>query len=217
MSVGADGAAPAGPGAAGATSYNRVVSYKLVLLGDSAVGKSSSCSRFVKRSFEEHGQPTIGAAFLTQTVDLDGYTVKFEIWDTAGQERYRSLAPMYYRGAAAALIVYDITDHGSFEGAQSWISELQRHGSPDIVIGLAGNKSDLDGARKVTRAEAEAYAKENRLIFYETSAKTGANIDAMFKEIAKRLPKEVRPDAQRRSSVTLHDGSGARRASSSCC
>jgi len=87
----------------------KTLNYKLVLLGDAAVGKSSSVERFVKNEFFEFQQPTIGAAFLTQTVALDDYIVKFEIWDTAGQERYRSLAPMYYRGAAAALVVYDIT------------------------------------------------------------------------------------------------------------
>eukprot|EP00494_Astrolonche_serrata_P003280 UN03286 len=90
------------------------VSYKLVLLGDTSVGKSSCVGRFVKNEFLEYQQPTIGAAFLTQTVDLGSHVVKFEIWDTAGQERYRSLAPMYYGGAGAACVVYDITNYGSF-------------------------------------------------------------------------------------------------------
>jgi small GTP-binding protein len=85
------------------------------------------------------------AAFLTQTVALDDATVKFEIWDTAGQERYRSLAPMYYRGAAAAIVVYDITDPDSFAGAKSWVKELQRRGDPNVIIALAGNKADLEG------------------------------------------------------------------------
>ena len=165
------------------------LSFKLVLLGDAAVGKSSSVERFVKNEFFEFQQPTIGAAFLTQTVKLDEHTIKFEIWDTAGQERYRSLAPMYYRGAAAALVVYDITSSESFEGARTWIEELQRQGAADIVIGFAGNKSDLESRREVSKQEAEDYAKENGCIFFETSAKTGENIISIFTAIAERLPK----------------------------
>mmetsp|Transcript_7968 Transcript_7968/g.15575 ORF Transcript_7968/g.15575 Transcript_7968/m.15575 type:complete len:133 (+) Transcript_7968:57-455(+) len=105
--------------------------FKLVLLGDAAVGKSSCVERFVKNEFFEFQQPTIGAAFLTQTIPLDEYIVKFEIWDTAGQERYRSLAPMYYRGAAAALVVYDITDSDSFAGARTWIDVICTHTATD--------------------------------------------------------------------------------------
>jgi len=145
----------------------------------------------VKDEFFEFQQPTIGAAFLTQTVTLDDYIVKFEIWDTAGQERYRSLAPMYYRGAAAALVVYDITSSESFNGAKTWIEELQRQGSADIVIGLAGNKMDLESKREVPKEEAKAYAQENGCIFYETSAKTGENINHIFNAIAQKLPKNV--------------------------
>merc|ERR1711871_1001265 len=119
---------------------SKVVQFKLVLLGDSAVGKSSLVLRFVRGQFFEYQESTIGAAFLTQNVSLNDYTVKFEIWDTAGQERYHSLAPMYYRGAAAAVVVYDITNSDSFARAKSWVKELQRQGSPSIVIALAGNK-----------------------------------------------------------------------------
>jgi len=173
----------------------KTLNFKLVLLGDAAVGKSSSVERFVKDEFFEFQQPTIGAAFLTQTVALDEYIVKFEIWDTAGQERYRSLAPMYYRGAAAALVVYDITSAESFTGAKTWIEELQRQGSADIVIGLAGNKMDLETKREVPKEEAKAYAQENGCIFYETSAKTGENINHIFNAIAQKLPKNVQPQA----------------------
>lgn len=174
---------------------NKTLNFKLVLLGDAAVGKSSSVERFVKNEFFEFQQPTIGAAFLTQTVQLDDCTVKFEIWDTAGQERYRSLTPLYYRGAAAALVVYDITSSDSFLGAKTWVEELQRQGSADIVIGLAGNKSDMEAKREVPRADAEAYAQENNCIFYEMSAKTGDNVQAMFQQIAVRMPKHVAPAA----------------------
>merc|ERR1711982_120126 len=117
----------------------KIFQFKLVLLGESAVGKSSLVLRFVKGQFLDFQESTIGAAFLTQTVCLNDTTVKFEIWDTAGQERYHSLAPMYYRGAQAAIVVYDITSMDSFERAKSWIKELQKQARPDIVISLAAN------------------------------------------------------------------------------
>jgi len=178
-------AAPRAP----ALMASRVCHFKLVLLGDSAVGKSCLVVRFVRDEFFEFQEPTIGAAFLTQTVGLEDATVKFEIWDTAGQERYRSLTPMYYRGAAAALIVYDVTNKDSFNGAKSWVKELQRRGDPNVVIALAGNKADLGNKRKVETEEAQQYAQENNIIHMETSAKTAQNVRELFEEIATRLPK----------------------------
>ncbi|OJJ51645.1 hypothetical protein ASPZODRAFT_22087 [Penicilliopsis zonata CBS 506.65] len=118
-------------------------SVKLVLLGEAAVGKSSLVLRFVNNDFQENKEPTIGAAFLTQKCSLPTRTIKFEIWDTAGQERFASLAPMYYRNAQAALVVYDITKPSSLTKAKHWVAELQRQASPGIVIALVGNKSDL--------------------------------------------------------------------------
>jgi len=167
----------------------RVCHFKLVLLGDSAVGKSCLVVRFVRDEFFEFQEPTIGAAFLTQTVQLSDATVKFEIWDTAGQERYRSLAPMYYRGATAAIVVFDITKKDSFNGAKSWVKELQRRGDPNVVIALAGNKADMEAKRKVQTEEAQQYAKDSDIIYLETSAKTSLNVRNLFVEIAKKLPK----------------------------
>jgi len=168
---------------------NRVCHFKLVLLGDTAVGKSCLVVRFVRDEFFEFQEPTIGAAFLTQTVALDDATIKFEIWDTAGQERYRSLAPMYYRGAAAAIVVYDITNPESFAGAKGWVKELQRRGDPNVVIALAGNKADLESRRKVEFEEAKAYAEEHGILLMETSAKNASNVKPLFIEIAKKLPR----------------------------
>ena len=142
-------------------------------------GKSSLVLRFVKGQFFEYQESTIGAAFLTQTVATSDATVKFEIWDTAGQERYHSLAPMYYRGAAAAIIVYDITSQASYARAKTWVRELQRQGNADLVMALAGNKSDMADERQVTAEEASAYAEENGLHFVETSAKTAASVNAV--------------------------------------
>ena len=156
---------------------------KLVLLGDSRVGKSSVVIRFVKNEFDQYKFPTIGATFLTQSVSVGNYLVKFEIWDTAGQEKYRSLAPLYYRGASAALVVYDITNRESFENARKWIEEVQTQEGDHVVIGLAGNKVDLAANRKVSTDEGSQFAQEKKFIFFETSAKNSTNIKEMFRSI----------------------------------
>nr|CAD2170485.1 unnamed protein product [Meloidogyne enterolobii] len=194
----------------------------LVLLGESAVGKSSLVLRFVKGQFHEYQESTIGAAFLTQTICLDEATVKFEIWDTAGQERYHSLAPMYYRGAQAAIVVYDITNQESFAKAKNWVRELQRQASPNIVIALSGNKADLAAKRVVEYEEAQAYAEDNGLLFLETSAKSSMNVNEIFLAIAKRLPKNEGaggggPAGRGREGVNIGEGEGQNQARRSCC
>ncbi|ODQ81143.1 hypothetical protein BABINDRAFT_160543 [Babjeviella inositovora NRRL Y-12698] len=169
----------------------RFAQFKLVLLGESAVGKSSIVHRFVKDSFDDLRESTIGAAFLTQTIKLaNDTTVKFEIWDTAGQERYKSLAPMYYRNANCAVVVYDITQLASLERAKNWIKELQRQANADITIALTGNKLDLEAEREVSTGEAQQYAIDNGLLFCEVSAKTGDGIRDVFYRIAEQLPVE---------------------------
>ncbi|KAK3239450.1 Ras-related protein Rab-5 [Cymbomonas tetramitiformis] len=189
---------------------------KLVLLGDMGTGKSSLVLRFVKGQFFEYQESTIGAAFLTQTVSVNDTTVKFEIWDTAGQERYHSLAPMYYRGAAAAIVVYDITSTDSFNRAKSWVRELQRQGNPALVMALAGNKSDKSDERKIPAEEASAYADENGLFFMETSAKTAANVNELFYEIARKLPKAA-PTPAPAGGIVLNNQQNAQKKKSTCC
>ncbi|KAJ2735820.1 Vacuolar protein sorting-associated protein 21 [Coemansia sp. BCRC 34962] len=209
------------PGAGNRSTHSpastKPIQIKVVLLGEAAVGKSSLVLRFVNDEFQENKEPTIGAAFLTQKVRLDDSVLKLDIWDTAGQERFHSLAPMYYRNAQAAVVVYDITRASSLDRAKSWIKELQRQANPNIVIALVGNKLDLAGdsdgsasaavgespddstgdangdadteghSRQVDSATASAYATEAGLLFLETSAKTGQGVVETFTEIAKKL------------------------------
>ncbi|GMM56704.1 Rab family GTPase [Maudiozyma humilis] len=186
-----------------------VTSIKLVLLGEAAVGKSSIVLRFVSDDFSENKEPTIGAAFLTQRVNINDHTVKFEIWDTAGQERFASLAPMYYRNAQAALVVYDVTKPQSFIKARHWVKELHEQASKNIIIALVGNKVDIvdenEEERKVAREEAEKLAEEEGLLFFETSAKTGANINEVFMGIGEKIPLKGPEEEAQGSGLNVTD------------
>ncbi|KAJ6231928.1 ras and ef-hand domain-containing protein [Anaeramoeba flamelloides] len=171
------------------TEKKNVFQFKVVLLGESAVGKSSMVVRFVNNTFSEKIESTIGATYTNYEVDLGDYFVKLQIWDTAGQERYHSLTPMYYRGAKGAFIVYDITSYDSFERAQDWVNELRSEGSPDAKIMLIGNKIDLE--RVVKKEEAMKYAQDEKLLYYECSAKSGVGVHDAFLELTKSIPIEM--------------------------
>lgn len=160
--------------------------YKVVLLGETGVGKSSLALRLIRNEWNEYLSCTVGASFFRYTSQVGETTLSFDIWDTAGQERYKSLAALYYRGAAAALVVYDITSRESFERAQYWIREVADH-SPETLITLVGNKCDLEAGRKVNAEEARQYAAEQDLLFLETSAKDGSGVSQAFDGVAKRL------------------------------
>lgn len=169
------------------------VECKVVLLGDTGCGKSSIVLRFVTGTWERYNESTIGASFLSKMIQVDAKPIKFQIWDTAGQEKYHSLAPMYYRGAAAAIVVYDITQAGSFVTLKNWVKELQTLGPEGIIIAVCGNKADMAERREVRREEAEAFAMEIGGIFFETSAKTALNVQAVFEAISRRLPAPQAP------------------------
>ncbi|KAK1923524.1 ras family-domain-containing protein [Papiliotrema laurentii] len=157
--------------------------FKVVLIGDSGVGKSNLLSRFTRNEFNLESKSTIGVEFATRSINVDGKTVKAQIWDTAGQERYRAITSAYYRGAVGALLVYDIAKHGTYENVTRWLKELRDHADQNIVIMLVGNKSDLKHLRAVPTDEAKAFATENNLLFIETSALDASNVESAFQNI----------------------------------
>ncbi|XP_044282248.1 ras-related protein Rab-31 isoform X2 [Varanus komodoensis] len=161
---------------------------KVCLLGDTGVGKSSIVCRFVQDHFDHNISPTIGASFMTKTVPCGNELHKFLIWDTAGQERFHSLAPMYYRGSAAAVIVYDITKQDSFHTLKKWVKELKEHGPENIVMAIAGNKCDLSDIREVPIKDAKEYGESIGAIVVETSAKNAINIEELFQGISRQIP-----------------------------
>ncbi|GLB35535.1 putative rab subfamily of small GTPases [Lyophyllum shimeji] len=157
--------------------------FKVVLIGDSGVGKSNLLSRFTRNEFNLESKSTIGVEFATRSINVDGKTVKAQIWDTAGQERYRAITSAYYRGAVGALLVYDIAKHATYVNVTRWLKELRDHADSNIVIMLVGNKSDLKHLRAVPTDEAKAFATENGLSFIETSALDASNVESAFQTI----------------------------------
>lgn len=177
--------------------------FKLVLIGDSGVGKSCLLLRFADNTFTDSYISTIGVDFRFKTVTADQKTVKLQIWDTAGQERFRTITSAYYRGADGIVLVYDVSSQESFKQVNHWLEEVQKYANEDTVKLIVGNKADLP--KQVQTAEAQAYADTLGVHFIEASAKTGTNVDAIFLTIAKELLKirqkqekegHVKPDAK---------------------
>ena len=167
------------------------IQVKLVLLGDSGVGKSSIVLRFVADNFKSDAEATIGASYMGKILQFNDKMIKFNIWDTAGQERYHALAKMYYRDATAAIMVYDITKKDSFEGIKRWHKELTEFGPKDIPIVIAGNKEDLVQNEAVTPEEATSFAKSIGAIYKKTSAKTNVGVEQMFRDLASKMFPDV--------------------------
>ncbi|CAL9732482.1 GTP-binding protein Ypt32p/YPT11 [Monosporozyma unispora] len=157
--------------------------FKIVLIGDSGVGKSNLLSRFTTDEFNIESKSTIGVEFATRTIEVEGKKIKAQIWDTAGQERYRAITSAYYRGAVGALIVYDISKSSSYENCNHWLTELRENADDNVAVGLIGNKSDLAHLRAVPTDEATNFARENQLLFTETSALNSENVDQAFREL----------------------------------
>ncbi|KAK6120014.1 hypothetical protein DH2020_046254 [Rehmannia glutinosa] len=154
--------------------------FKVVLIGDSAVGKSQILSRFARNEFSLDSKATIGVEFQTRTLVIEHKSVKAQIWDTAGQERYRAVTSAYYRGAVGAMLVYDITKRQTFDHIPRWLEELRAHADKNIVIILIGNKSDLEDNRAVPTEDAKEFAQKEGLFFLETSALEATNVEEAF-------------------------------------
>ncbi|XP_048211717.1 ras-related protein Rab-2B isoform X1 [Perognathus longimembris pacificus] len=178
--------------------------FKYIIIGDTGVGKSCLLLQFTDKRFQPVHDLTIGVEFGARMVNIDGKQIKLQIWDTAGQESFRSITRSYYRGAAGALLVYDITRWTSellselfycrretFNHLTSWLEDARQHSSSNMVIMLIGNKSDLESRRDVKREEGEAFAREHGLIFMETSAKTACNVEEAFINTAKEIYRKI--------------------------
>jgi Ras-related protein Rab-11A len=166
--------------------------FKLVLIGDSGVGKSNLLSRFTRGTFDLDNKSTIGVEFATKSIKIDNkVVVKAQIWDTAGQERYRAITSAYYRGAVGALLVFDISKHETFKNCERWLSELRDHADQNIVIMLVGNKTDLRHLRTVSTEEATEFAEKHNLAFIETSALDATGVDTAFQQLLTEIYKIV--------------------------
>ncbi len=164
------------------------LSFKLIFIGDSGVGKSCLTSKAVKNTFEDYYQATVGFEFLTYNLKLNDKVIKMQIWDTCGQEIYKSLITNFYRNSSLAIVTYSIDNKESFVHAENWLNDLRSQANPDVRIFLVGNKADLEEARKITRDEGEKYKIDQNLdLFMETSAKTGQNARSVLIEAAKLL------------------------------
>ncbi|WCJ37227.1 hypothetical protein M5689_018379 [Euphorbia peplus] len=200
--------------------------FKIVIIGDSAVGKSNLLSRFARNEFDSNSKATIGVEFQTQVVDIDGKEIKAQIWDTAGQERFRAVTSAYYRGAVGALLVYDITRRSSFDSVKRWLDELTTHCDTAVAKMLVGNKCDLENIREVSVEEGKNLAEEESLFFMETSALDATNVQTAFEVVIREIYNNVSRKVLNSDSykaeltvnrVSLSDNSAKKTSFSSCC
>ncbi|KAK2413986.1 Ras-related protein RABA5b [Trifolium repens] len=202
--------------------------FKIVLIGDSAVGKSNLLSRFARNEFDSNSKATIGVEFQTQMVEIDGKEIKAQIWDTAGQERFRAVTSAYYRGAFGALVVYDISRRGTFDSIKRWLDELTTQNDSTVARMLVGNKCDLENIREVSIEEGKALAEEEGLFFMETSALDSTNVQTAFeiviREIYNNISRKVLNSDSYKAElsvnrVSLVNGAGSKKnlLNFSCC
>jgi small GTP-binding protein len=178
------------------------LTFRVVTIGDSSVGKTSIVKKFVRDAFDPTEKNTVGALYDTFTDTVDGRDIEVQIWDTAGQEQYRALSPVYFRSAAAALLVFDITNRLSFENLDEWLISFRNAGTTQAAILLIGNKADLEDARKVQKFEGRDWADRHDCDYFETSARAGTGIRELFREVVVKLTgntleqSEPKPQAQ---------------------
>ena len=161
--------------------------YKIIIIGDAAVGKSNILSRYVKNEFSENLKSTVGVELGIKFIKVKGVNTKIQIWDTAGQERYRAITSSYYKGSHGCFIVYDITNESSFENVEKWYEHVQREAGKDISIILVGNKCDLENERKISKEQGQDKARNLNCAFFETSARNGVNISEIFDDLANNM------------------------------
>ena len=166
--------------------------FKYIIIGDTGVGKSCLLLQFTDKRFQPVHDLTIGVEFGARLIAIDNQQIKLQIWDTAGQESFRSITRSYYRDAAGALLVYDITRRDSFLHLTRWLEEARQNGNPTMTIMLIGNKSDLEHRRAVSTKEGETFAQQNGLVFLETSAKTATNVESAFIKTAESIYDKIK-------------------------
>ncbi|EOA27875.1 hypothetical protein CARUB_v10024045mg [Capsella rubella] len=200
--------------------------FKIVIIGDSAVGKSNLLTRYARNEFNPNSKATIGVEFQTQSMLIDGKEVKAQIWDTAGQERFRAVTSAYYRGAVGALVVYDITRSSTFENVGRWLDELNTHSDTTVAKMLIGNKCDLESIRAVSVEEGKSLAESEGLFFMETSALDSTNVKTAFEMVIREIysnisRKQLNSDSYKeelsvnRVSLVKNDNEGTK--TFSCC
>ncbi|OAY63873.1 ras-related protein RIC1-like [Ananas comosus] len=193
--------------------------FKLLLIGDSSVGKSCLLLRFADDSYVDSYISTIGVDFKIRTVELDGKTVKLQIWDTAGQERFRTITSSYYRGAHGIIIVYDVTEMESFNNVKQWLSEIDRYASDNVCKLLVGNKCDLVENKVVETEKAQAFADSLGIPFLETSAKESINVEKAFLTMSAEIKKRMgnQPSTDRKQTTTVQMRGQPLQQKSNCC
>eukprot|EP00026_Physarum_polycephalum_P015506 Phypoly_transcript_16206.p1 GENE.Phypoly_transcript_16206~~Phypoly_transcript_16206.p1 ORF type:complete len:209 (+),score=30.27 Phypoly_transcript_16206:171-797(+) len=180
--------------------------FKVLLIGDSGVGKSSILNRFVTGSYDKPPQPTTNTDYQVHSINVEGKVVKLQVWDTAGQERFRTLTTSYFRGAHGILIVYDITNEDSFNNVAKWLQEIQNYTYDNLTILLAGNKVDLADKQLVASSTGKDFATQQHMQFIETSAKTGHNIDQSFAALATDMKRKHDAESMPAASSTVKVG-----------
>jgi len=197
--------------------------FKILLVGDSGVGKSSLLLRFTDDMFQETFISTIGVDFKIRNVNIDGKTIKMQIWDTAGQERFRTITSSYYRGAHGIIVVYDITDSVSFNNGQLWLNEIEKYACGNVTKLLVGNKADMNDKRVITTEAGKAFADQQGMLFSEASAKAGQGVEAAFLALVRsiydqRVKTGVRPTGPKPAGTfTLDKSTQLDKKSKGCC